>query len=168
MNRPLDSHGATRLPSLGRRGEGWVAGQLVLMAGVFASPLLGGGWSGPWAIAGPAVGWTLSALGLLLLGAGAVRLGSSLTPYPAPRSDGGLRVDGPYRLCRHPIYGGGILIALGWAIAFATPAGLALTAVLAVFLDLKATREEAWLTERVEGYEAYRERTRHRLLPFVW
>jgi protein-S-isoprenylcysteine O-methyltransferase Ste14 len=40
--------------------------------------------------------------------------------------------------------------------------------VLAVFLDLKARREEAWLGERLDGYEAYRERTPRKLVPFIY
>ena len=66
------------------------------------------------------------------------------------------------------MYGGGILIALGWSIVFATVTGLGLTIVLAVFLDLKARLEEAWLRERLDGYEAYRGRTPRKLLPFIY
>ena len=66
------------------------------------------------------------------------------------------------------MYGGGILIALGWTVIFASVVGLAFTFLLAVFLDLKARREEAWLSERVSDYGAYRERTRRKLLPFIY
>lgn len=155
---------SSRLPDLGRRGEGWVVGQALLVAAVFMSALLGRSWTGAYAIAGGA----LLALGLLLLGWAALRLGPSLTPFPAPRTDQALKTTGPYAFARHPMYGGGILIALGWSIVFATSVGIALTGVLAVFLDLKSRREEAWLSERLDGYTAYRNRTRRRLLPFIY
>ena len=158
----------TRLPALGRRGEGWVAGQLLLIAAVFFSALAGRGWSGSGAAAEYAVGGTLLALGLLLLAAGGLRLGASLTPLPVPRSGGALKASGPYTLVRHPMYGGGILFALGWTIVFGSIAGLGCTLALAVFLDLKSRREELWLTEQYDGYEAYRQRTPRRLLPFVY
>lgn len=157
-----------RLPALGRRGEGWVVGQVLLIAAVFISALAGRSWSGGYAVAAYAAGGTLLALGLLLLAAGGLRLGASLTPFPVPRSGGALTATGPYTLVRHPMYGGGILFALGWAIVFASIAGLGLTLALALFLDLKSRREELWLSEHFDGYEAYRQRTPRRFLPFVY
>jgi protein-S-isoprenylcysteine O-methyltransferase Ste14 len=115
-----------------------------------------------------AAGAALLALGLLLLAWAGLRLGRSLTPFPAPRAQQDLTTTGPYALVRHPMYGGGILVALGWTILFATVVGLVLTVALAFFLDLKARREEAWLCERVDGYAAYRARTPRKLVPFVY
>ncbi len=114
------------------------------------------------------IGGFLFVLGLLLLAWAGLRLGSSLTPFPAPRTDQTLKTAGPYALVRHPMYGGGILIALGWSTIFTSLVGLVLTVVLAVFLDLKARREEAWLSERLDGYTDYRTRTPHKLLPFIY
>jgi protein-S-isoprenylcysteine O-methyltransferase Ste14 len=138
------------------------------MAAVALSALAGRSWSGGYAVAAYAAGGTLLALGLLLFAAGGLRLGASLTPLPVPRSGATLKDSGPYTLVRHPIYGGGILIALGWAIVFATIAGLVLTLALAVLLDLKSRREELWLAEHYDGYEAYRQRTPRRFLPFLY
>ena len=156
----------SRLPALGPRGEGWVAGQILLIAAVFLSPVVGPGWSS--GVAGYIVGGTLLALGLILLAWAGITLGAALTPFPAPKTGQELATTGAYTLVRHPMYGGGILIAVGWSILFASISGLALTALLAIFLDLKARREEAWLRERVAGYAAYCDRTRRKLLPFVY
>ncbi len=52
---------------------------------------------------------------------------------------------------RHPVYGGVILIGLGWLLADA-PLGLVPTALLAALFDLKGRREEAWLIERFPEY----------------
>lgn len=146
-----------------------MAGQVVLIAAVFASAALGRGWSGGSAVAARAVGGALLASGLALLVTAAVQLGPALTPFPAPRRAGQeLRTGGAFALARHPMYGGGILIALGWTILFASLVGLLCTAVLALFLAVKARREEAWLREQVPGYEEYCRRTRRRLLPFVY
>jgi protein-S-isoprenylcysteine O-methyltransferase Ste14 len=49
----------------------------------------------------------------------------------------------------------------------ASPLGIAAAAVLAIFFALKANHEEAWLTERFDGYGAYRARTR-RFIPWVY
>lgn len=161
-------HRRSRLPELGRRGEGWLAAQLVLIAAVLLSALAGRDLRGPYAIAAYALGAALLATGLFLLAAGAVQLGPALTPLPAPRRGQELTTTGLYARVRHPMYGGGILIALGWSILFATVAGLALTVALALLLELKSRREEAWLAERLAGYESYRRRTPRKFVPFVY
>jgi protein-S-isoprenylcysteine O-methyltransferase Ste14 len=141
---------------------------MLLVAAVFVSALAGHGWAGRYAVAAYAVGGALLAFGLLLVALAGLRLGGSLTPFPAPREHQDLTVSGPYALVRHPMYGGGILFALGWTVVFATVVGLAATIALALFLDLKARREEAWLRERVDGYDDYCAQTSKKLLPFVY
>ena len=111
-------------------------------------------------------------LGLLVVGAliavrGARDLGSNLTPMPHPRPEAQLVETGIYGRIRHPLYAAVVLSALGWAIATASAAALVAAAVLAVWLDTKARREEAWLIEQFPGYAAYRTRTR-RFVPGVY
>lgn len=169
--RQIGSHSESlgrRLPALGRRGGGWVVAQAVLLAGILLSAVAGRGWSSSYATAAYVAGGVLLTLGLLLLLLAALQLRSALTPFPAPRTGKGLTTNGVFALVRHPMYGGGILIALGWSIIFATALGLGLTVALAVFADLKARREEVWLGETFDEYEAYRRRTPHRLIPFVY
>ena len=93
-------------------------------------------------------------------------LGKSLTPFPRPRRGGELVTEGPYRYARHPIYGGGILFFVGWAL-FSSPAALAGVLALAVLWDRKAALEERMLAETYAAYDEYRQRVRPRLLPFV-
>ena len=157
----------SRLPALGRRGGGWVAGQIVLVAAVFLSALSGRGWSGVYAYVAYAVGSSLLVLGLVMLVLAGLQLGTSLTPFPTPKAEE-LTTSGTFALVRHPMYGGGILIALGWTIVFASLVGLVLTLALSVFLDLKSRREEAWLTSRYRDYEAYCLETPHKLVPFIY
>lgn len=54
--------------------------------------------------------------GLAMFITGVVALGSSLTPFPKPSEHSTLRSGGAYRLVRHPIYGGVLLLALGWSV----------------------------------------------------
>lgn len=156
------------LPALGKRGEGWVLLQGVLIAAVLLSALSGHRWSGTAQVVAYACGGILLALGLWMLIAGGAKLGKALTPLPAPKREGDVVSSGVYRLVRHPMYGGGLLIALGWTILFATVLGLVFTIVLTVFLDLKSRREELWLVDKLRGYEAYRRATTHRLVPFIY
>ncbi len=167
MAAQSDRHSG-QLPTLGRRGEGWALIQVVLIAAVVLSALVGLGWPGGLEVAAYAVGVLVMALGLLLLFAGALQLGPSLTPFPAPRTGQQLTVSGIYRYARHPMYGAGMLIALGWTIIFASPLGLAFTVVLALFLQLKAHREEQWLLEHYPDYAGYRDRTRRKFIPLVY
>jgi protein-S-isoprenylcysteine O-methyltransferase Ste14 len=157
-----------QLPELGTRGWGWVAIQAVLMVAILLSALVGLGWPANLAPVAYAVGALLIVLGSLLLVAGALRLGASLTPLPAPRTGQELTTTGIYGLARHPMYGGGLLFALGWSTVFGSVVGLLLTAVLVVFVELKSRREEQWLTERHPDYADYRRRTRRRFIPYVY
>jgi len=156
-----------RLPTLGPRGEGWVVGQIVIFGLAVAAGVLGPAWppgSGPWRIA------AALAAGLpgLVLGLGAgLRLGRQLTPLPAPVHGGELRDRGVYALCRHPMYGGVLLLAVGWALASA-PLALGPVALAAGFLDAKRRVEERWLAAQHPGYEEYRRRVRWRLVPYLW
>jgi len=105
--------------------------------------------------------------GGVLLGIRAVAdLGTALTPLPRPGDQAELVETGAYALARHPIYGGLILAAFGWAMVQASIIAVALAALLAVFFRLKSAREEAWLETRFPGYPAYRART-PRFIPWV-
>ena len=156
------------LPELGARGGGWVAAQFVLLAAIALSALVSVGWSGSLEVVAIVVGLAVMAVGGILVVLGGVQLGSSLSPFPAPRAGGELSAGGLYALARHPMYGGGILVALGWSILFGSVVGLILSVVLAVFFELKARREEAWLVDHYPGYAAYREQTPRKLLPWVY
>lgn len=150
------------------RGGGWVAVQVVLIAAIFSSALLGLEWPDGVEPFAWGVGGLLLGAGLALLAAGGFGLGAALTPFPAPRAGAQLQMSGIYGRVRHPMYGGGILIGLGWSIIFATPLGFVLTIALSLFVDLKSRREERWLEQTYPGYGEYRERVRHRLLPAIW
>ncbi len=151
-----------RLPALGARGGGWVVGQMVLI-------FLVGAVSYPSFDALPpssAFGWVSFAGGVVLVAVGAWlayrgidALGPSLSALPAPSQDGTMVVTGPYERIRHPIYAGVILLTVGWSFLVVSLAALVVAALLAVWLDLKSRREEAWLAERYPGYDAYCART---------
>jgi protein-S-isoprenylcysteine O-methyltransferase Ste14 len=154
----------TRLPSLGPRGEGWVAIQVVLLVAIGLAGMAGPVLTGNVRVAAAVLGAVLVAAGLWLAVAGIVQLRETLTPLPYPRDDARLVQTGAYGLVRHPIYGGLILGAVGWGLATASPAALVLTGVLVGFFELKSRREEAWLQQRFSEYAAYRART-PRLIP---
>ena len=120
------------------------------------------------------IGWVGFLLGVAAIGIGAwllirgvADLGRSLSPLPRPRPDGRLIDTGIYARLRHPIYAGMIVAAFGWSALTGSLGALVATLLLAVFLDAKARREEAWLLERYDGYADYRRRSK-RFLPGIY
>jgi protein-S-isoprenylcysteine O-methyltransferase Ste14 len=152
---------------MGRRGEGWVVLQALVLVAAVALGWLGPPWPQAWAAPLRAAGVVVALAGLPLILGGSVRLGSALTPFPKPVEGASLREDGVYALVRHPIYGGVALLSLGWALA-TSPAALTATAALAAVFEGKRRREEAWLLDTQPGYAAYRRRVRRRYVPWVW
>lgn len=73
----------------------------------------------------------------------------------------------PPLLARHPIYGGVILLAFGWALWVQGTLTLLWALVLTVFFDVKSRREELWLIARFPAYADYRRRV-CKLLPFIY
>ncbi len=154
----------------GSRGEWLVVAQVALIALVFLGPRRVAGWPAwpfPFARACPVVGGLLMAAGGLLLVSGIASLRRALTPLPYPRDGADLVRTGPYALVRHPMYAGGVLLALGWALFVRGWLTLGYAALLFAFVDYKSRREERWLEEKFAAYAGYRRRVR-RLLPFLY
>ena len=140
--------------------------QLVLIAAVLVLGVLAPGWpeGARWWLKGAGV---MSVVGgaLVLVLAGRA-LGSGFTPFPKPAVGGALVEVGPYAVVRHPVYSGGLLVAVGISLAL-SPLALAASGALAVVWGLKASVEERLLRERYPAYGEYCSRTRHRLVPLV-
>ena len=135
---------------------------LIALAGV-AGPT----YAGPFSLVARVAGLTLLVAGMILATRGLVDLRDALTPLPHPRTGAELVDTGSYSLVRHPIYGGLVLAAAGYALVAGSPLALAGAVVLLGFFRLKSGREEAWLRERYPAYEAYAAGTR-RMIPWVY
>lgn len=143
-------------------------GQVVLMALVFLGPRTLPGWP-HWVQARLflPLGCVLMAAGGLLLFAAALRLGPALTPLPYPRPAARFVRTGAYALVRHPIYSGGLILALGWTCCVQGWLTLGYTLLLFLFLDLKSRREETWLLAKYPEYAHY-QRQVSKLIPYVY
>jgi protein-S-isoprenylcysteine O-methyltransferase Ste14 len=73
---------------------------------------------------------------------------------------------GPYRLIRHPIYSGLLLMVLGTAILSGRIGGFVALLLCLCALWVKARQEELLLTKHLPGYPEYMARTKA-LIPFV-
>lgn len=167
-HQPIDGSAVSRLPALGDHGEGWVTGQVLLLAAVGVAGVLGRpAWAGSALVVSQVVGAVLAVLGVVIGVVGVRDLGESLTPLPRPKDGAQLVETGIYGWVRHPLYVGLVLGALGWALVSASLLALVFTLALAVFLDLKSRREEAWLREHYPLYDQYARRVR-RFVPGLY
>ena len=86
-----------------------------------------------------------------------MQLGDSLSPWPKPVDANQLQTNGPFSLCRHPIYGGLLITCLGLSLITASYPRLLFSAFLLLALDAKAAVEEDFLVAKHgESYVSYR------------
>jgi protein-S-isoprenylcysteine O-methyltransferase Ste14 len=75
---------------------------------------------------------------------------------------------GPYRVVRHPMYFGALVLWLCVAPALGSYVALPIFALLVPVIVVRLLNEERVLRQELAGYEAYCERMRFRLIPYVW
>ena len=142
--------GESQAPPLGPRGEGWVLLQGILVVAVVVAGFLGSAWPRSWRPGLEIASTSVTLGGAALLAGGIWSLGNAFTPFPRPVSGASLRDRGVYTLVRHPVYGGVLLLGLGWAL-WSSPIALVALGCLATLFEGKRRREETWL---VEAYPA--------------
>ena len=76
--------------------------------------------------------------------------------------------DGPYGWIRHPGHVGAIVSYLGMPAVFGSPWAWAPAVALVILVIVRTSLEDATLRAELEGYRAYADRVRYRLLPGVW
>ena len=153
-------------PALGRRGEGWVVLQSIVIVAAVACAVIGPSWPNNSEFWLRVMGFVLEAAGAGILIVSRITLGRSFTPMPRPRDRSTLRTTGIYAGARHPIYGGLLVFLLGLSF-HRSPLVLAPTALLAGIFWFKSIREEARLAERYPEYDAYRRATSRHFIPWI-
>jgi protein-S-isoprenylcysteine O-methyltransferase Ste14 len=150
----------------------WIFGPVIITAIVFA-------WLPPhldhldrWTIDGDTTRYTgliITAIGGFVRVATVFELGHRFSIFVVVQPDHRLKTDGSYRFVRHPSYLGALLAMAGWALVFRSIIGLFLTAVMCVAIIARVRAEEEFLVREFgEQYRAYQQRTRWRLLPFIY
>lgn len=79
-----------------------------------------------------------------------------------------LTSDGVYRVVRHPMYSGSLVMMLGIPLALGSYWGLLIVLAGVVVLVLRIFDEEKLLSSELAGYREYTQRVRYRLVPHVW
>ena len=75
---------------------------------------------------------------------------------------------GPYRVVRHPMYAGAIVLIAGIPLALGSYGGLLLCIPLAAAIVVRLLDEERYLRRHLPGYVDYVQRTRYRLAPGIF
>ncbi len=125
------------------------------------------GWPFPASKLALVVGSFFLLSGSLLFISVILRLGANFSALPYPKPEATLIETGPYRMVRHPMYSGVILIAFGWAFVMHSWLAIGTALVIFIFIDFKTRREETWLKEKFPGYAAYQHRVR-KLVPLIY
>ena len=123
----------------------------------------------------PALNWDLCAPGIILTISGQLLfLVAQNKPFFSStvriQKDRGQTVcdSGMYKIVRHPAYLGLVLQSAGFPLLFGS-AWCIIPATLSIFLILTRTYlEDKTLKHALNGYLEYSEKTRYRLIPYIW
>jgi protein-S-isoprenylcysteine O-methyltransferase Ste14 len=124
----------------------------------------------------PKPGEVVSLLGLALYVAGwwIMTLAMKVNPFAVPvvrlQEERHQRVidTGIYAVVRHPMYSGFVPMAIGPALWMGSYVAALLAIVPIGILAVRSLFEERFLKRELKGYDAYTEKVRYRLIPFVW
>ena len=75
---------------------------------------------------------------------------------------------GPYRFVRHPFYVGVLIYAFSIPLALGSLWALILSVLVATLFIIKTGKEDQMLRSDLDGYQAYADQVRYRLLPGIW
>ncbi len=125
-------------------------------------PLLGQPADGD--VLGRGIGAAIQIAGLGLVVLGMCYLGRSFGVVAANR---GLKINGPYRFVRHPVYSAHAITFTGFLVANPSAWNAGLFVATCVMQVLRIRAEERVLTESAE-YAQYRQRVRWRVLPGLY
>ncbi len=109
---------------------------------------------------------------LVAVGLGVVMLVVIQNSYAAAtvrvEADQKLAVTGLYRLVRHPMYTGNVIMMVGIPLALGSYWALVFVVTGLTALAVRIRDEEKLLQEELDGYREYTRKVRYRLVPPVW
>ena len=75
---------------------------------------------------------------------------------------------GPYRIVRHPAYSGLLLNCIGLCMIFPYLSVWVCMTITVVIVIIRTALEDKMLKEGLDGYLEYTNRTKYKLIPFIW
>jgi protein-S-isoprenylcysteine O-methyltransferase Ste14 len=150
----------TRRPAsaLSDKTVDWLLALLGTILPLLATPVASG------ALVPPALSGGIMLIGLYVQISAKLILGRSFGLIAANR---GIKVAGPYRIVRHPIYAGYTLIHVGFLLGFPSLWNLVLYSTELTVQMARVLREELLLSQD-QDYRNYAARVRYRLIPMIF
>jgi protein-S-isoprenylcysteine O-methyltransferase Ste14 len=75
---------------------------------------------------------------------------------------------GLYKIVRHPAYLGSIIQSIGFPLLFGSLWSIIPAGVLVILFIIRTALEDRTLKNELKGYIEYSDKTRYRIIPFVW
>jgi protein-S-isoprenylcysteine O-methyltransferase Ste14 len=147
-----------RSDAVSRKLSDWLLGISGAIIPLLVTP------TGPGSLVPLSVCAVIMLTGLYLQISAKVSLGQSFGLVAANR---GVRVIGPYRFVRHPMYAGYMIAHIGFWLAFPSLWNTAFYAAEFAIQVARLLREERFLRQD-QAYRAYAARVRYRLLPAIF
>ncbi len=115
------------------------------------------------------VGWFGLILGAALI-FWTVRTNTFLSRYARIQDDREQEVvvSGPYRFIRHPMYLGILILFTSIGPALSSLIALIPSVIIDILFIIRTAKEDKMLQSELDGYQAYSQKVRYRLLPWIW
>lgn len=75
---------------------------------------------------------------------------------------------GLYGIVRHPMYSVTVLLFLSMPLVLGSVYAFVIFLVYPFIIAKRIRHEEAFLEEQLEGYRAYKQKVKYRLIPYIW
>jgi protein-S-isoprenylcysteine O-methyltransferase Ste14 len=75
---------------------------------------------------------------------------------------------GPYRVVRHPMYAGALLLLIVTPLALGSWVAMPFSLPLILVIAVRLYEEERFLAKNLTGYSEYCQRVRYHLVPYAW
>ena len=75
---------------------------------------------------------------------------------------------GLYGIVRHPMYAATVLLFLSMGFVLGSPISFVILLAYLPIIEKRIQNEEAVLAQGLEGYQAYREKVRYKVILFIW
>jgi len=75
---------------------------------------------------------------------------------------------GLYGVVRHPMYSATLILFLSMGLVLGSPVSFAVLLLYIPIISMRITNEEKVLEEGLEGYAAYRQKVKYKVIPWIW
>ena len=105
------------------------------------------------------MGLLMSMAGIIIIVLTLLQLNRNISPFPTPKNNAVLLQNGLFKLVRHPIYCGIILLFIGYSLYQNSIFKLIISLLLMILFYFKTQYEEQQLQRKCPEYESYKSNT---------